>query len=104
MQSLNSTESTRFAMPALPGDNRSPEIRYLNDVQDVVRAASILDILLERDFAWSRATEHDREQGILTFRFSEKSIDDLRFAVRDILYRARSLDARAYLFDKEEGE
>lgn len=83
----------------LPGDNRSPKTRFLNDVGGVAQMAGIAYAMVERAFCPTRAISFDRGLGTYTFQFSQDGIDQLLFASSDVMDRARSLHQRRELWE-----
>lgn len=79
----------------------SPEIaRYLDDVHALACMASITSGIMADAFFAARATKGPGA-GEMTFTLPERAVDDLLFAVSEILLRADSLDDRRPLHTGE---
>lgn len=83
----------------LPGDNRSAATRYLDDVRALAHMADITFGLIERGLSYSRGDVYD---GGVVLRFSDSWIDEIHFAVGDLVDRARALDAQRKVFEPDD--
>ena len=93
-------DTVSAAATGLPYDNRSPRTRFFDDIQSCARMASITYTMIEEAHRFTRAVKYDGN--IYTFNFSESWLDDINFAVADVMERAASLAARRETFSGEE--
>ncbi|TPW32744.1 hypothetical protein [Pararhizobium mangrovi] len=84
-----------------PRDNRTPKVRLTDDALDLSRMASIAFKMLEKAFDPSRAVAY-QVGGTCTFHFDDSSLDDMHFALGDVLDRSRSVASR--LEDMQDAE
>ena len=88
------------AVSGLAYDNRSSRTRFFDDIQSLARMASITYKMIEDAHCFTRAVKH--VDNIYTFNFSETWLDDINFAVADLMERAASLAARREAYSGEE--
>lgn len=86
--------------PNLPNDNRSPRTRFFDDIQSLARMASITYLMVERAHSFTRATK--KNGNIYTLQFSASTLDEINFAVSDVMDRAASLAVRGEALAEED--
>lgn len=93
-------DTVSAAATGLPCEDRNPRDIFFEDIGLLARMASIAYTLTESGLRFDRAVKRDR--GIYTFMFSEQSLDDINFAVAEVMDRAASLAARREAFEGED--
>ena len=76
-------------------DNRSPKVRFFDDLTDIHCAARVAQALINWQLDRCRAIEFDQEGDSYTLVFQSSGLEDCLFAVRDLVERANSLCVRA---------
>lgn len=81
-------------------DNRSLEIRFLDDVRDLAMMASITELMVSHSLTGiSSRVQHVGDEVIIRLR--EEQSNQINFVVRDIFERARSLVERCEAMERK---
>lgn len=73
-------------------DNRSPEVRFFDDIRDLARMASIAEMIVDSTISASKNSKIDGQ--FVVIRLCDEQIDNISFVIFDLWQRANRLVER----------